>query len=399
MRHRRSGAGYSLAEVVVSLTVFIAILLGVLFIFNLNYRLARNRSDTAHRREVLRSAQHDMVRLVRMAGRGGLPHSLAIDVESNVAPDTRIGGAGSPRIVAGTDVLTVRGVFSTPLFRAGPADGGLRLGGAGASATGVIEIHDPSPQTGVAQDLAEFTAILEARRSGTDALLLVSQLDESIFAVVESAVESAAIGRQGDRVTRVALSFDSAGVPAALTGAGPAAALRGAAFVGILEEYRFYVREAFSAPGDPTSTPRPQLSMARFVPGTDRPWGGTGASLSVDLAENVVDLQVALGVDTDGDGRVAADPEDPGADEWLYNDPADDESEARWARRSATPGLVRLTVVTRAEWPDPDYLAPPRPRLEDRLPEAPAQTGLAGLPGEAHYRRWQLESVVDLKSG
>ena len=105
--------------------------------------------------------------------------------------------------------------------------------------------------------------------------------------------------------------------------------------------------------------------MARFVPGTDRPWDGDPANLAIDLADDVIDFQVALGVDLDGDGRVAADAADPGADEWLYNDPEDDPSDPRWARRARTPGLVRLTAETRAERPDPGYLAPPAGPLED----------------------------------
>ena len=160
VRGRRDrAAGYSLAEVVVSLAVFIAILLGVLFIFNLNYRLARGRGDTAQRQAALRAAQHDLVRLVDVAGGSGLPHDLAISVRSNAAPGSRIGGPGSPRVVAGTDVLTVRGVFSTPLYRVGEADGRLRLGGAGAPTKGLVEIRDPSPQTGVNQDLTELAAV------------------------------------------------------------------------------------------------------------------------------------------------------------------------------------------------------------------------------------------------
>ncbi len=306
---RRRQAGYSLAEVVVSLTVFLAILLGVLFIFNLNYRLARGRGDSAERQDALRSAEHEMVRLARLAGRGGLPRDLAIEIDVDVDPGTRIGGPDSPGVVAGTDVLTVRGVFSTPLFRVGPADGSLRLRATGATTAGVVEIRDPSPQTGVAQSLAELAAILDARRPAPAALLLVSQLDESIFAVVETDPAGAAITREGDNVTGITLGFEAAEPAAALGGAGPAAALRGAAFVGVLEEYRFYIRATFSAPGDETSAPRSQLSVARFVPGTDKPWGDANTSLAVDLADNVGDLEVTIAGDGDGDNPVVVDLE------------------------------------------------------------------------------------------
>ena len=291
---------------VVSLAVFIAILLGVLFIFNLNYRLARGRGDTAERQRALRDARHEIERLVRTAGRGGLPAELAIEVDDDVAAGRRIGGPGSPAVVAGSDVLTVRGVFATPLFRVGPADGSLRLS-AGAPASGTVEIRDPSPQTGVAQSLAELAAALAAERRAAAALVLVSQLDEAVFAVVEADLGRAEIEREGDRVSRVALSFATGGVPPALAGSDPAAALRGAAFVGLLEEYRFYLRAARAAPGDETSARRRQLSVARFAPGSDRPWDDDEANLAVDLADDVADLQVTAEFGGGGEGRVSID--------------------------------------------------------------------------------------------
>ena len=70
----------------------------------------------------LRVAQRTMVQQIRMAGRGGLavgtlPAGRALAVRNDVGAgggnrDLAIGFAGSPQVVAGTDVLTVRGVFS-----------------------------------------------------------------------------------------------------------------------------------------------------------------------------------------------------------------------------------------------------------------------------------------------
>lgn len=301
----RRGRGYSLAEVVVSLTVFIALLVGVLLFFNLNFRQARERVDAAQRQEALRSARHDLERLLRMAGRGALPLELAIEVASRVAPGTRIAGPGSPLVVAGTDVLTVRGVFSAPLLQVGPAAADPRPGGGDQTPAGTLEIHDPNPQTGVTQELAELAAAVEAGTAGSETLLLLSQLDESVFATVESDLAAAQILRDGQRVSGVTLPFASRRAATPLAGAGPAAALRGGAFAGILEEYRFYVRQARSAPGDQTSTPRPQLSVARLVPGTDRPWGGSGASLAIDLADHITDLRVTVSDDREGEVGVS----------------------------------------------------------------------------------------------
>ena len=373
-RRRARAAGYTLAEVVVSLSVFIAILLAVLFIFHLNYRQARGRGDTAQRQQEVRGARHDVVRLVESAGRGGLPRALAISVTSNAEPGSRIGGPGSPPIVAGTDVLVVRGVLSSPLYRIAPADGG--------PAPALVEIRDPSPQTGVSQDLTELAAAVEADAARRGTLLLLSQLDESIYAVAGTAFADATVSRRGGRVAAVTLAVDSAGVPPAMAGAGTDAALRGAALLGILEEYRVYVRQAFAAPGDEASAPRPQLSMARFVPGTDEPWSGDAANLAIDLADDVTDLQVALGFDVDGDGSVTDAPGDLEADEWLFDDPGDDAEEPRWRSADAKLTLIRITTVAgSAGPPDPAAAAAP---LEDRS------------PGDRQQDGWRLRSVVDL---
>lgn len=382
LRSADRAAGYSLAEVVISLAIFTAILVGVLLVFNLNYRQARSRSDAARRHEALRGAQDELVRLVATAGRDGLPAELAIGVRSNVAPGSRVAGPASPRLVTGTDVLTVRGVFSTPLLRGGPHE---RSGGEAESRA--VELHDPSPETGVAQELAELAAAIEARGAERESLLLVSQLDESILTVVTTDLRAAQIARVNGRVAGIGLTISAAGAPSTLAGGGLAAALRGPVFVGILEEYRFFVREAFAAPGDPDSKLRPQLSVARFVPGTDQPWGGA-AGRFVDLADEVFDLQVALGIDADGDGSVTADPDDPRNDEWLYDDPRDDPGAARWSRPAARLSRVRISAVTRFEGSAAGGLTAVTDRLEDRR--------LEPLAGADAARLGRLESVVDL---
>ena len=100
--------------------------------------------------------------------------------------------------------------------------------------------------------------------------------------------------------------------------------LTSVSFASVLEEYKFFIREDFTIAGDDTSTPTPKLARARMLPNTDtlRPDGSPGLPKPIDIADNVFDLQVALGVDLDGNGRV--DIEDAGgtplptnADEWL----------------------------------------------------------------------------------
>src|SRR5262245_34161643 len=69
--------GFTLIEMMVSLLVFLVVILGVLALFDVNSRLARNQGRVADMQQSLRFAQYDMVRRIRMAARGGLPASLA----------------------------------------------------------------------------------------------------------------------------------------------------------------------------------------------------------------------------------------------------------------------------------------------------------------------------------
>ena len=53
------------------------------------------------------------------------------------------------------------------------------------------------------------------------------------------------------------------------------------AYVGILEEHRFYVREIFDAAPNGTQDVAHRFSRARVFPGTDRPWRGRGDAAGV----------------------------------------------------------------------------------------------------------------------
>src|SRR5436305_5082755 len=120
--------GFTLVELAVALFVGVEVILATLLLFDFRRELSRLQGDAAGMEQSLRAAQYDMVRLIRQAGRGGLPagpspslaggyRGAAIAVRDNVGPEARVAGAASPRVAAGTDVLTVRGVFSTPVYQ------------------------------------------------------------------------------------------------------------------------------------------------------------------------------------------------------------------------------------------------------------------------------------------
>lgn len=59
--------------------------------------------------------------------------------------------------------------------------------------------------------------------------------------------------------------------------------------VGVLEEWRFYIR-----PPDLRSGHGPQLAMARLYPGTGIAWRRRNSNLLQPIADDVIDLEVTV---------------------------------------------------------------------------------------------------------
>ena len=113
-------AGFTLFEVTLTLLVIVLILGGVLALFNANSDLARVQTHVANLQQSIRVAQYEMVRHVRMTGRGPLPQGAlpnggALALANNVAANTHISSDDndSPLVVEGTDVLTIPSLLET----------------------------------------------------------------------------------------------------------------------------------------------------------------------------------------------------------------------------------------------------------------------------------------------
>src|SRR5215203_7019682 len=111
--------GFTLIELIVALGVTTIVMLGILFLFDFNNKLTRVQTNVADMQQSLRIAQYDMVRMVRMAGRGGLNALQGIVIDRDVEDGTHLidGDDDSPEVLEGTDVLTLRGVFTTPVYQ------------------------------------------------------------------------------------------------------------------------------------------------------------------------------------------------------------------------------------------------------------------------------------------
>ena len=202
-RRRRTGVnrpqqGFTLLELLVSLVILVGVLIAVLALFDLNSKVARIQMHVADMQQSLRIGQYELVHNIRMAGRGTLPLNqfpqlpytgrlvptgIALEVDNNVPANTRLGNppCACARVLQGTDVVTIRGVFSSPIYQINPAAGAFQL----TPPTGILTLSDTSP-TGVPQDLEPMKqAILNAQGGDPETLILLSPVDDALYAVVE----------------------------------------------------------------------------------------------------------------------------------------------------------------------------------------------------------------------
>jgi prepilin-type N-terminal cleavage/methylation domain-containing protein len=405
-------AGFSLIELMITLLVTSVLLLAVLATFDFNSRVSRVQTNVADMQQSLRVSQQEMVRWARMTGRGGLPSAdpvqnvfpptgIATRVDDNVAAGTRIiAGDKLTAVVEGTDVLTVRGVFSSPLYQLNYTDPATFTVTAGATPTGTVIVNDASVR-GVPQDLTALKQAIDQNTS--EALLLVGPVDD-LYAVVELLPATSSYDTHS-----VHLSFRTSGtlgsqyVKLSAGGAYPAG-LKSVNYIGLLEEYKFYVRDDHINPDDATTQPMPKLARARLFPGSATPWGDA-ANAHVDVADNILDLQVALGFDTTNAGGATGEVVEVAGganDDWLLNRPttagaAAELAEAVW-KATPTPPMyyLRLNTLARTERRDPQYQAPLISGIEDH--DYPAAGTGFNSNEQRMYRRRVLQTVIDLRN-
>lgn len=401
----RADQGFTIVELLVALAITVGVMTIVLAAVDLNANISRVQADVTDVQQSTRVAQRDLQHFVRMAGRGGLPRPLSLLVTQD-AESLDVGGEA---VVDATDVLTLRGAFESPVYRVDASDpAAFQVTGT----TATLQI-DGVTKSAFEQSLGALHALVD-EGAGTvtpEAILLVGSQGEAVYATVEMTelefqtvtldiqnqarqteravlTLSIAAGAGGHAGDYLALSSTPGNFPGNLTSV---------AFATVLEEHVFFVREDFSVPGDPASPPSPKLARARRIPATNTLHPVDGA---IDVADNVFDLQVALGVDLDLDGRV--DSEDPdgaplatNADEWLWNDATDDET-LGW---NAAPLLyVRLSLLGQAQTADRQYISPAIAALENRDYSEPAVPSTGAEIETRRYRRRLLQSTVDLRN-
>ena len=284
-----SQSGFTLVELLVSLAVTAVLILGVLATFDLSSRLNRVQMSVADLQQSMRVAQNEVVKMARMAGRGGLPANQAVLLTNNVSSGAKlVSTETASEILEGTDVVRVRGVMSGSIYQVEYLDGNV-FTAPNASGDGSVVVLEKA--AGVPQDL---TALQNAAKAG-ETLLLVTPFDTYWVATSDSTTK---IDDFKGTFDGLRISFKGNTANAGM-GGRPVAEQTAVAYLGVLEEYAFYVRKA----GDGSS---PKLARARLIPGLGTAYGDSAAdktnNVAFDIADSIMDLQAVSTFVTPGLG-------------------------------------------------------------------------------------------------
>jgi len=417
---RASERGFSLIELVISLLIAIEILVAAALAFDVHNRMASIQVQITDMQQSMRVAQYDIVRHVRMAGRGGLPaevvpsaiyataapvlNGLAVEVRNNVEDDARAisrDDADSPDALPLTDILTVRGCFGGSIFQINPEDFDWDPDANDIADTSTIEIPEfsiaglPQPYDSILEQIQDAEGSAEDLGGVLGRLVIVSTESLQKYGIANiTGYEETPGDDSTPGVLTLTLRLDT-GSPLNPIDPDTDPPVRrfipemDATLACYLEEHRYYVRDV---DGDAITPKKPRLARARFEPGTELPYLADDANYSLDVADNIIDLQVALGFDSDYfEGYVAGsagsfgddtdwlgvddliyeadrldDAADPSRDDWLFNWPADRVADTQYTlhANTAQAGLpvqlhyVRVSTVARTARPDPSYDAP-----------------------------------------
>lgn len=504
--HSPNQGGFSLIELLISLAAFALVLAGLLVLFDNSALLARAQTQVAVLQQSQRVANADFFRFVRAAGLGGLPvttlnipdadnngvpdwmeavtaasyddnpvfpeHGLALSVIDNVqglksirgVVDTSVADcnptADNDCVLPGSDVLIVRGVFTTPLYYFDPPiDLQAWLADDNALVNQSITVRGKFRFAGkitndYPQDLATLSETLErARVAGLpEAFILRDTLNPNTYVVMEfDAANTTAAELMPVKCPQAPAGVSPDEVPLCMTfrlrldntatdPTDPYAALSSGSLIwgtpgpalgtvrlpatvgsfGLLEEYRFFIRVKWQdRPGLLPDRLTPVLSRARFRP------GNVLVGPIVDIAENVVDLQIAVGVESDeigsgpGYGQIlegtAGNPSPRNDDEILFNHPGDHNAatgvyapppgHAAWFDTDLGYTFLRINTLVESAEPERGYQAPLVGLIEnfDRgqpfaLPGSPEPTVNYNSEDRRRYRRRWLRTVVELRN-
>jgi prepilin-type N-terminal cleavage/methylation domain-containing protein len=319
---RTTHRGFTLIEIMVASAVFAIFMVGILNLLDTSTKISVVETELSDTQENVRFAAYHIMRTARMMGSAMMP--MAANVSGT---DTWLTGSldsnqstnfttpfGAVEVVDGSDVLTLRGFFEVAPFFIdrtdvmGPPDR--------------VEV-DESEGGIVIND--NFDSVDEATLEGRG-LFFSGNIDQNEYAVGQIDSGSTLTGTAPNRT----LAIKYAGGSSQWYGLNPAgtAMTIPAVFdvyrVGIMDSYTYYVR--------------PDFTLMRM-----RADDSGGGATPQPVAVNIGSLQVALGMDTSGDGM---------ADTWAAAPTA---ATVVAANRVVA---MRITVLGRTSRAVPDWEEP-----------------------------------------
>jgi prepilin-type N-terminal cleavage/methylation domain-containing protein len=355
--------GFTLVEMIVVTLLLLVAMLGLLAVFDASARINKNETDLADAQGAVRYGIYQMTRVIRMAGAGGLyvtqavlnhsdpalpgilPNARSYDNVSGMTVTDQTGTA--IRVKDGTDVIEIRGVIQSPLLGFDQQTG---CGGCtGAQALTVLPIvgnaligqhvNDDATNRPQFSAIDAYTADVS---SGNEMLVVVEDGNSDLHSGCSDPVPGG--------VTRYPQSVYNVGVINTRTDLGSGNTFGTVDFGGT-------IGPRFNAEMPSLNSPEPAAPIAKvrragvlddivfFIgllpnsqdPNGDHPYLAQGVRrgdhfVVTTLAEDVEDMQVAYGVDSNGDSAISrlcpVNPPDDGdpnvstianCDEWQPN--------------------------------------------------------------------------------
>lgn len=464
---RRTG-GYTLIELLVATLVLAEVMVAVLLLLQGTKKLSEVQTSVADLQQNHRISQAELVSQIRDAGLGGLPASirqppapappwpagtlgllpngLAVAVRNNV-PDMSyitVGDNSSDLLVTGSDVLTIRGVFSTPVYYFTPP---LPITNTGFFTPAGTDLYTVDTQqiiltsqignSNIQQPVTELRDALQAILGNSNAaahrvpLLLRDTENPCAYAVVELVpgpptdltdpdtiilgltLSSAANVANYSQLMRGTCLQAGSGGNTVVTGAGTVEFPPRIGSVALLDEYRYHLRADWVDPTDNSSRLTPVLARARYLAGTEVQID------TIDIADNVLDLQAALGFNANAKCPENCAPAEllaatsvvddhSGTDHVLYNHDSDDAVlpptglQNSWGDDDVDLLFVRVSTLVQAGRIDRDYRAPALGFVEDSDRSTPfALDGVNHDLNDLEHRRFRrrlLTTTVDLRN-
>jgi prepilin-type N-terminal cleavage/methylation domain-containing protein len=380
--------GFTLAEVVVSLAILAMVMIGFLSLFDTSSKIAKTQGAISDVQENLRYLMEQVIRTARQAGAGGLPavaeDNAGIDtgatdlnsggyelvaawVEDNVSGHAPIGGR-TP--IDGTDVLWIRGCLSGEIYDMDASGYSATTDGSGNVTGGTFSVL-PASISGQAQDTTPLENLIDPDADPPKWVPVVLTTAQADYEDLNSG-HKRTLAHYG---VAIVTSFTKSGTVATFNFTTTSGSAAQDVFIG-LNQY-----DAFKIPNGAEVSRVAAINEVEYFVANDDDGVPTlysntpPSSVAQPVASDVVDLQAALGCDTNVDGTIQEDTSDPpvaGSGEWLFHASGETLGDLTPAGVPKVAYLTQMRITLVARIPVADLNLVPDPANDPRRTFDPA---------------------------